>query len=83
MKDNAWFVGFAPWHSPEIVVVALFENGEHGYLAAPIVRDVIKAYFDKKARMHGNQVAKGRIDSMGSLIQKPEAPSKQEFGPEE
>ena len=48
MKDNAWFVGFAPRSNPEIVVVALFEGGEHGNLAAPIVRDVIKAYFDKK-----------------------------------
>jgi penicillin-binding protein 2 len=48
-KDNAWFVGFAPRENPEVVVVALFENGEHGHLAAPIVRDVIKAYFDKKA----------------------------------
>jgi len=50
-KDNAWFVGFAPREAPEIVVVALFENGEHGQLAAPIVRDVMKAYFDKKARL--------------------------------
>ena len=50
MKDNAWFVGFAPRRCPEIVVVALFEHGEHGHFAAPIVRDVIKAYFDKKAR---------------------------------
>jgi penicillin-binding protein 2 len=51
MKDNAWFVGFAPRINPEIVVVALFEGGEHGNLAAPIVRDVMKAYFDKKARL--------------------------------
>src|SRR5262249_6904407 len=51
MKDTAWFVGFAPRSAPEIVVVALFEHGEHGNLAAPIVRDVIKAYFDKKARL--------------------------------
>jgi len=50
LKDNAWFVGFAPREFPEIVVVALYEGGEHGHLAAPIVRDVIKAYFDKKAR---------------------------------
>lgn len=49
-KDDAWFVGFAPRSSPEIVVAALFENGEHGNLAGPIVRDVIKAYFDKRAR---------------------------------
>jgi penicillin-binding protein 2 len=50
MKDNAWFVGFAPRQSPEIVVVALLEAGLHGDMAAPPVRDVIKAYFDKKAR---------------------------------
>jgi len=50
IKDNAWFVGFAPRQNPEIVVAVLFENGEHGHLAAPIARDVIKAYFDKQAR---------------------------------
>jgi len=49
MVDNAWFVAFAP-KSPEIVVVSLFEAGAHGNLAAPVARDVIKAYFDKKAR---------------------------------
>jgi len=49
--DNGWFVGFAPKEAPEIVVVALIENGVHGSAAAPIVRDVIKAYFDKKARL--------------------------------
>ena len=50
MKDNAWFVGYAPEEAPEIVVVALFENGEHGDRASWIVRDVLKAYFDKKER---------------------------------
>jgi penicillin-binding protein 2 len=50
MKDNAWFVAYAPEEAPEIVVVALFENGEHGPNAAWIVRDVMKAYFDKKER---------------------------------
>lgn len=50
MKDNAWFVGFAPRTNPEIVVAALFEGGEHGYNAAPIVRNVMKAYFDKRSR---------------------------------
>jgi penicillin-binding protein 2 len=50
LKDNAWFVAFAPCESPEIVVSALWEGAEHGYLAGPTTRDVIKAYFDKKAR---------------------------------
>jgi len=50
VKDNAWFAGFAPRSSPEIVVAALIEGGEHGDKASIIARDIIKAYFDKKAR---------------------------------
>ena len=50
-KENGWFVGFSPRKNPEIIVVALYEASQHGYSAAPIVRDVIKAYFDKKVRM--------------------------------
>lgn len=69
MKDNAWFVGFAPRENPEIVVAALFENGEHGQLAAPIVRDVIKAYFDKKARLA--QPPKQVTEIPGGLLQLP------------
>ena len=48
LSDNAWFVGLAPRRNPEIVVAVLYQGGEHGYLAAPLARDVIKAYFDKK-----------------------------------
>jgi penicillin-binding protein 2 len=51
LKNNAWFEAFAPRDAPEIAVVALFESGEEGANAAWIVRDVMKAYFDKKARM--------------------------------
>jgi penicillin-binding protein 2 len=50
LANNVWFVAFAPMDKPEIAVVALFENGVESYNAVPIVRDVIKAYFDKKAR---------------------------------
>jgi penicillin-binding protein 2 len=49
-KDDAWFVGFAPRSAPEIVVAVLVENAEHGNTAAaPVARDIIKAFFDKKA----------------------------------
>lgn len=51
LANNAWFVGFGPMDSPEIAVVALFENGVESYNAVPIVRDILKAYFDKKARV--------------------------------
>jgi cell division protein FtsI/penicillin-binding protein 2 len=46
-KSTAWFVGYAPSDKPEIVVAALVQRGEHSAVAVPIVRDVIKAYFDK------------------------------------
>jgi len=53
LKDNAWFVGFAPRQNPEIVAVALVEGGQHGSTAAaPVVRDIIKTYFEKKANRH-------------------------------
>ena len=47
-KSTAWFVGYAPSDKPEIVVAALVQHGEHSAVAIPIVREVIKAYFDKK-----------------------------------
>ncbi len=49
-EDNAWFVGYAPRRNPEIVVAVLVqESGKHGGEAAgPVVRDVIKMYYDKK-----------------------------------
>ena len=51
MKDNAWFVGFAPRQNPEIVVVALVEGGLHGATAAaPVARDLFKTYFEKKSK---------------------------------
>jgi penicillin-binding protein 2 len=49
LKENGWFVGLAPRRNPEIVVAALVQSGGWGSTsAAPIVRDVVKAYYDKK-----------------------------------
>src|SRR5271169_4204753 len=49
-KDNGWFVGVEPRRNPEIVVCALFEEGEHGSLAAHVVSSVIQAYVEKQRR---------------------------------
>ena len=50
-KDNSWFVGYAPRRNPEISVCAIVQGGGHGSEAAgPVVRDVIKGYYDKKAK---------------------------------
>ncbi len=43
-EDDAWFVGFAPCSSPEIVVAVLLENGKHSYYAAAVARDVLQAW---------------------------------------
>lgn len=51
VKDNAWFVAYAPCYKPEIALAILWEGGVHGMFAAPIARDVMKAYFDKKERL--------------------------------
>lgn len=53
-EDHAWFAGFAPAEKPEIVVVALVENGGHGgAAAAPIARQIFMEYFG----LHENEVA--------------------------
>lgn len=48
MRHHGWFVAYAPADNPEITVAALAEHACHGSTgAAPIVRDVIQAYFQK------------------------------------
>ncbi len=56
--DNAWFVGYAPKRDPEIVVAVLVqESGLHGGEAAgPVVRDIVKAYYDKKMKKTQGQI---------------------------
>jgi penicillin-binding protein 2 len=48
LKENGWFIGIAPRRNPEIVVAALVQGAGWGSSVAPIVRDVVKAYYDKK-----------------------------------
>lgn len=48
-KAHAWFVGFAPFESPEIVIAVLVENkGTGSAYAVPIAKEVIKYYFSEK-----------------------------------
>jgi len=57
-EDNAWFVGYAPRRNPEIVVAVLVqESGKHGgEEAGPVVKEVIKAYYDKKNKKTQGEV---------------------------
>lgn len=49
-ETNGWFVGYAPRRNPDIVVAAVIQGtSEHGgTTAGPVVRDLVKAYYDKK-----------------------------------
>jgi penicillin-binding protein 2 len=49
-KNDGWFVGYAPRRNPEIVVAAVVQDtAQHGGTAAgPVVRDIVKAFYDKK-----------------------------------
>lgn len=66
VKDNAWFVSYAPCFKPEIAIAVLWEEGVHGMFAAPIARDVMKAYFDKKLRL--SEEAKLKQNPAAALV---------------
>ncbi len=53
-ENHTWFGAYGPYENPEIVVVAFGENSGGGgsALAAPIVQEVLEAYF--KARPASN-----------------------------
>ncbi|MEW6194671.1 MAG: penicillin-binding protein 2 [Bacteroidota bacterium] len=47
--DHAVFIGFAPYDNPKIAIAVIVENAGFGSVnAAPIARDVIKAYLQKE-----------------------------------
>jgi penicillin-binding protein 2 len=75
-KDNGWFVGVEPRRNPEIVVCALYEEGEHGDKTAHVVAQVIKAFVDKQHRnptkMAGKPQPAEKVD-IGAVWTKPNA----------
>lgn len=46
---NAWFVGFAPYDSPEIAVAVYVKNGQHGGYTAPVAREIFAQYLGMNA----------------------------------
>jgi len=48
-KTHAWMAAFAPYDNPQIVMVALIEEGGEGYVTAgPVVYDILNWYFGRK-----------------------------------
>ncbi len=58
MRHHGWYVAYAPYDNPEITVAALTEHSCHGNTgSAPLVRDVIQAYFQK---YHPEMIEEGK-----------------------
>ena len=56
LRHHGWFVGFAPTSQPEITVAVFTEHGCSGSGgAAPVFRDIVRAYFEK---YHPDQLPK-------------------------
>jgi penicillin-binding protein 2 len=55
---HAWYVGYAPYDNPEIVVVAFIYNGGEGSrVALPVVREVMEGYFNlQEQRARGGEI---------------------------
>ena len=63
LRDNAWFVGVSPHRNPEIAVTCLLEHGESSANATPIVREVVRAYWEKKQRQSGGVIQAAKPSS--------------------
>lgn len=51
LPTHAWFTAFAPYEDPEIALtVFVYNGGEGSERAAPIAREILRSYFDIKAR---------------------------------
>ena len=66
MRHHGWFVAFAPYEKPEITVAVLAQHACSGAQGgAPVVKDIMKAYFEKyhpemmKAALEKERLAKG------------------------
>jgi len=54
--DHAWFVGYAPANNPEVVFCVIVENvGKGGSISAPIVRELMRKYFEIKNPINTNE----------------------------
>src|SRR3954471_8646824 len=48
LRDNGWFVFFAPPDKPEIAGVVFLEHGIHGANAAGVAHHILDTFFAKK-----------------------------------
>lgn len=57
---HSWTVAYAPYDDPEVVIIAfMYNGGEGGVVAAPVVRLIMDAYFKIKAIDAGQSTGGG------------------------
>ena len=50
-KTHGWFVSFAPYEAPELALIVLVEGqGEEGYNAVPVTKEVYEWYFSDRKK---------------------------------
>lgn len=64
LENNSWFVCFAPYEEPEIVVVVYVPNGYAGGMSIAVARDILEFYLDGK-----KEFAEQTIPQVGTLAQ--------------
>jgi penicillin-binding protein 2 len=73
-RENAWFVGFAPYRNPEIVVATIIQNGGWGSeAAAPVAHAVLETYYKKKIGQFD-----GKVNAVVATPAVPVAPRRQD-----
>ncbi len=69
-KPHGWFVSYAPYENPELVVVAMVENvGYGGVYAAPITKQLHKYYFSNdsvKEFIYNEAIEKIKLNNLES-----------------
>lgn len=55
-KTHAWYVTYAPYENPEIVMAIIIEGGGEGHTAAvPVAKEVLRWYFDDKLEIENRK----------------------------
>lgn len=68
LPTHSWYVGYAPYENPEIVVVGfIFNGGEGSQFAAPAVRETMAAFFE----LEGYAPTPDPVDGEGDEIDVP------------
>jgi len=57
LENTAWFVAFAPYEDPEIVVVVSIPNGWAGARAYITVQEIVQFYLDRKTASASENLA--------------------------